>query len=467
MGRGRRAGKGAGGLWLACLAALALPGCSDSLPSLPKLDQMNPFKENVPPLPGKRIAILPTQETMPGELAAAAAPIALPPPRANESWSQPGGEANNAPGHLELAGAVHQSWTADAGTGSSKVGRVTASPIIYDGRIYTLDANGQVSAFSLSGGSAVWRASLAPTVADNGGGFSFNTNSFFSLGGTDGGAYGGGIAADGGRLYGASGYGTVVAMNPANGARLWEKNLGAPVRASPTAAGERVFVVTTEGILFCLSGVDGTELWSARGLPQQASLILNASPAVDGDLVVAPFASGDLVALRIVDGSSAWSDSLSRSRTTSQLTSLSDAARPAIDGGMVFAIGHGGRMIAAAETTGERLWSLNVPGTQMPLVAGETVFVVDTSGQLMAITRRDGKIQWTAKLPDSNNWAGPTLAGGQLWLASSKGTLIGVDAGTGRIASQLDLGTAVFIAPIVAQGHMFVLADDAKLIALN
>jgi outer membrane protein assembly factor BamB len=207
-------------------------------------------------------------------------------------------------------------------------------------------------------------------------------------------------------------------------------------------------------------------LWSARGLPQQASLINNASPAVEGDIGVVPYPSGDLVALHVADGSAAWSESLSRTRTTSEITAMSDAARPAIDNGTVFAVGHAGRMVATQAETGERLWSLNVPGLQPPSVAGDSVFVVDTSGQLMAISRRDGKIQWTMKLPEAA-WSGPTLAGNTLWLASAKGTLIGADAATGRITTQKDVGTPLYIAPIVAQGRMYILTDAASLIALN
>jgi outer membrane protein assembly factor BamB len=100
-------------------------------------------------------------------------------------------------------------------------------------------------------------------------------------------------------------------------------------------------------------------------------------------------------------------------------------------------------------------------------VAGESVFVADTSGQLLAVSRRDGKVQWTVKLPGSPNWSGPTLAGGTLWLASDKGRLVGVDPMTGRITSEQDLGAPVYIAPVVAQGKMFVLTDNAKLIALG
>jgi outer membrane protein assembly factor BamB len=84
----------------------------------------------------------------------------------------------------------------------------------------------------------------------------------------------------------------------------------------------------------------------------------------------------------------------------------------------------------------------------------------------MAINRHDGKIQWTAKLPGTT-WSGPTLAGDTLWLVSSKGQLAGVEATTGRITTQQDLGSPIYVAPIVAQGKMFVLTDNAKLIGLN
>lgn len=446
----------------------ALAGCSDSLPSLPKVSELNPFKETVPPLPGKRISVLPATEKSVGELAEASGPLTLPPPYLNDAWAQPGGAANGSPGHLQLSGSnLHQAWSASAGRGKSKVGRVTAPPIVYGDRVYTLDSDGNVSAFSISGGDAAWKASLAPTTDKTGPGFSAITENILNLTAEDGGGYGGGIAADGGRIFAASGFGAVIALDPASGNRIWEKNLSVPIRVAPTAAQDRLFVLTVEGRLHCLSTIDGAPLWVVRGLPQSASLGLNASPIVDEDIVVVPYSSGDVVALKVADGSGLWSESLSRSRTTSQIASMSDAARPAVDNGTVFAVGHGGRMVATVAKTGERLWSVTVPGTQPPYVAGDSVFVVDTSGQLMALNRRDGRTQWTTKLPGSSTWAGPVLANGILWLASKDGQLAGVEAATGRVTGQMDIGGAVFIPPVVAQGRMFVLTDDAKLVAFN
>ncbi len=436
------------GTGLAILAALILTACAGDGPTLPKISELNPFKEKQQPLPGRRISIVETTESIGNNLADADKPFLLPPQRANDTWSQPGGEANNAPGHLALNGAVRQAWTGDAGEGSSKTARVMASPIVSDGHVYTLDAAGKVTGFALSG-AKLFQVSTVPENETGAGG------------------HGGGLAAENGRLYVANGYGVAAALDPQSGKVIWQKNLGAPVRAAPTAVGDKLFVVTIQGRFFCLNGADGTELWVARGLAQQASLMTSTSPAVDGDIVVVPYPSGDLMALKVSDGTPVWSENLSRTRQTSQLASMSDAARPAIDGGTVFAVGHAGRMVATQSKTGERLWSVNVPGTQTPWVAGDTVYVVDTRGQVMALARSDGKTRWTAQLPESRTWSGPVLAGGALWLTSNKGQLVSVDATTGKVGAQLSLGEAVYIAPIVAQGRMFVLTDSAKLIALN
>jgi outer membrane protein assembly factor BamB len=337
---------------------------------------------------------------------------------------------------------------------------LTARPIVQGDRIYTLDAEGNVAAFSTSGGSAIWRVSLKPKRESSGPWYSFG-------GSSSGGGYGGGLAFDNGRLYAASGYGNVVAIDPQNGKAIWEKQLEAPIRSSPTASGDRVYVISLDGRFYCFAGADGGEIWSARGAPQQASLINNASPAVDGSIVVVPYPSGDLVALNVADGTTAWAENLARTRATSQIASMSDAARPAIEGGTVFAVGHAGRMIATQAASGERLWSINVPGTQTPWVAGGTVFVVDTQGQLMALSRNDGKTQWATKLPGTGAWAGPILAGDHLWLTSTSGTLVSVEATTGKVTGQKELGEVFYIGPVVAQGRMYVLSDSAKLMALN
>ena len=265
----------------------------------------------------------------------------------------------------------------------------------------------------------------------------------------------------------ATGYGTVVCLDPNNGAVVWTKKAGKPIRSSPTAAGGKIFFVSTDNNLYALSEDDGQQLWMARGLPQPATLLSNVSPAVSGGMVIAPFPAGDIVAFEAGSGKATWTDSLSRSADTSAAGILIDPARPVIDRGVVYAVSHGGKMIATSESSGARLWSRNLASTQMPWIAGDAVFVVDLTGKLIALSRVDGKVRWATELPVGARWHGPVLAGGKLWLVSGKGVLVGVDGATGQLTSQLDLRTPVYVTPVVAGGRMYILADNAELIALN
>ena len=431
------------GTGLLAAVAVSLAGCGGSLSSL-----KNPFAKKEEILPGERIAVI-TDQTISVDPAEAGKPIQLPQPQANETWSQPGGTPSNNPGHLALNCEVRKLWSADAGTGSSSSGRLSAVPLVAGGKVFTLDAGGRVSAFSSASGARIWAVSVTPDNEKSKEGF------------------GGGLAMDGGHLYAATGYGTVIGIDPSNGSILWTKRIGKPIRSSPTAAGGKIYFVSTDNTLYALSDSDGQQLWTARGLPETATLLSNVSPAVSGSIVIAPFPAGDVAAFEVGSGKGTWSDSLLHSTDTTAAGILGDPARPVIDRGVVFAVSHGGKMIAVSESSGERLWTRNLASTQMPWVAGDAVYVVDVAGKLIALSRADGKVRWTADLPASSRWNGPVLAGGKLWLISNEGLLVGADARSGQILSQVDLGTTVFVSPVVAEGRMYILADNAELIALN
>src|SRR5262249_56517196 len=106
---------GAAGVLLLC--GLALGGCADafvgmSMPSLPKIDDINPWAEKPTPLPGKRVAVI-QQENVATNLAAADSPLMLPPPRQNDAWSEPGGVPSHAPASPTLAGVTPSSMPSD------------------------------------------------------------------------------------------------------------------------------------------------------------------------------------------------------------------------------------------------------------------------------------------------------------------------------------------------------------------
>jgi outer membrane protein assembly factor BamB len=150
---------------------------------------------------------------------------------------------------------------------------------------------------------------------------------------------------------------------------------------------------------------------------------------------------------------------------------------PVISGGLVYAIGMGGLAVAIDLPTGRRVWERQITGEDTPCVAGDWVFVVSVEQEMIALNARDGRVAWVTALPrwddpekhkDSLTWYGPVLAGDRLVVAGTSEEALAVSPYTGAILGRQSLsGVASPVAPIVADGTLLVVSDDARLMALR
>ncbi|MBS0471076.1 MAG: PQQ-binding-like beta-propeller repeat protein [Proteobacteria bacterium] len=425
-------------------------------------------------LRGERISVMTIDETLRIDDTLKSVPVQLPPPYKNPEWPEPGGYASNAMYHLEAPGPLRQVWEQDAGKGSDSEGRLTAPPIIVDGRIFVLDSQAHVFAFDAGNGNPLWDTSVAPPGKDN--------TWLFGMFGTDNSVdpnkgAGGGIASDGGKLYVSSGFGTVVALDPRTGRRLWTQDLGVPIVNAPTANGGRVFVSTQDNHFYALAETDGRKLWDHQGITESAGILESTSAAVAGEYVMAPYSSGEIYALRVQNGRPAWNDMLNHSGAATALSELDDiAGRPVVDRDVVIAISHSGVMAAIGLNNGERLWSRDIGGIQTPWTAGDYVYVLSSDQQMICLTRKEGKIKWIHQLqrwedPDDHKgavtWAGPVLVSNRLVVVSSIGIAVALSPYTGELIGRMEIPAGTLIAPVVANGTMYLYTKDAQLVALR
>lgn len=411
-----------------------------------------------PPLPGKRISVLNLEHFLKPDPQLAAMQIRIPRPFENTAWPDAGGYPSHAMYHLALGNKLERAWRANAGEGESRYGRVVAQPVIEDGRVFTMDSEDVVSAFNTKTGDRLWRFDPQPKNADAT-------------------AYGGGVAASGDRVYVATGYGQVLALEAATGKVIWRVDVNAPVHAPPTVAAGRVFVVTVQNELNVLAAQDGRKLWTHSGLPEPAALVGGAAPAVAGDVVVVPYTSGEIYALRVENGRPLWSDSLAASEPIGALSSLADIrGAPVIDRDRVLAISHSGLMVSIDLRTGDRIWEQNIGGVHAPWVAGNFIYVLSADNELLCLTRADGRVRWATDLPkwddpeekeDPIYWSGPVLAGDRLIVVSSEGEAISVSPFTGEALGRAEFPDGVFIDPVVADKTLYVMTDEADLIAMR
>lgn len=434
-------------LALVVASALALGACET-------VADLNPFsKEKV--LPGEREALFDTVDPVEAATNRSASVGGA----SSVEWRQGAGDAANNPGNVAATISGGRAWRAATGGGSggvfSATVRIAARPVSANGRVFVYSQNGDVTALSTNGGR-LWRRSLRPE-------------------GERDVASGGGVAADGNRVFAATGYGQLVALDAASGAVLWSKDIGAPARQAPAASGDTVVAVTQTGEVHAAAQGDGEERWTYTGIAENSGLLAFANPAISGGTVIVPFTSGEVMALDLKKGEPKWIEGVTRSYRTRAVSGFADvAASPVIAGDTVFASGVSGRLIASKLRTGERIWEQDVGSLHTPIVSGDAVFLIDIEDRMVALDRRSGEPLWRTVLPNVEgrkknriNWAGPVLASGVLVAVSSDGRLIRIDAASGRVLGTSSTSEDIYVTPIIAGGRMVTVTSKGDVVAFN
>lgn len=406
-----------------------------------------------------RIIINPFQEDMTPDPALAAAVITLPAGVANADWTQSGLNAAKVPGVLAAAPAFRQDWSVSAGEGTSEQKRIVAAPVVKDGRIYVIDAGQKVSAFDVANGRRLWEVRLK---AGNPKWDEFSV--------------GGGLAIAGDKLIVASGFGYVAALKLSDGAEIWRRATESPMSSAPAILGTRAFLTSTNNDFYAIDTETGEVAWNDQAIAESARVLSSPSPAATPDILVVGYSSGELIAYLPANGRRLWADTLTSTGRYTPLSVINDiAGRPTIQDGIVYAASHSGILAAIDARTGARIWSRTFGSRQGPVIGGDYVFVVGTGGKIACLNKIDGKIAWTRDLPefkDGNRenrivWTGPLLTDGRLVIASSEGDVIALSPQNGETLTDMKVGQGVYIEPIAAAGKIFVLTDQATLIAIK
>lgn len=117
---------------------------------------------------------------------------------------------------------------------------------------------------------------------------------------------GGGIAYGAGRVFVATGYGELIAVDPASGGVLWRQQLGASVAGAPAVEGDLVYVVGRDSAGWAVDARDGKVRWQLTGTTGGMGMVGSSAPAVTDRLVLLPNVSGELRAVLKTGGVESW-----------------------------------------------------------------------------------------------------------------------------------------------------------------
>ena len=471
---------------LSLMTALLISGCSTLETVGDTVSGLNPFGGNNSQGEAiddpNRISILELSESL--EITGALQPsdVVLPDPRPSNDWTQVGGNTAHVMQRLASDGNLDKAWSKSFGKGSSSKGRILAPPVIQGDRLFIMDAQNKVQAMSTDNGSRIWehkvkiedtgktrrgRRSLLERVRD--------PLSFRDEGGIDKSGVGGGLAVVGDVVYLTSGLGVVEALDASTGESLWRSELRVPLHSAPAVHDGRLFAISDDNELFSFDAVTGETQWTYQAIVETARMLTLPAPAVVDEVVIAPFSSGELVALRVQNGGVLWQDALSGGGRLTPLASLNDiAAGPVVADGFVIASAQSGVMNAFDLRTGQRIWTQPAGTLSFPWLAGDFVYAATTNGEIICMSKLSGELVWLTQLENFKNdkkrkdkisWSGPVLVDDKLVVFSSDGIAMELNPFDGSVIRDFKIGNDVFVAPVFANGTLYVVSDGAKLTA--
>jgi len=295
----------------------------------------------------------------------------------------------------------------------------------------------------------------------------------------------------------------VIALSRKDGEILWKTKVGPTwddkylgPRSTPTVAGKQIYLVTTEGDVYCLDAATGKENWK-RSLPDEfgGKMMLakgqwqwkfSESPLVDGNRVIVTPGAKDaaMVALDRKDGSEIWRTKIPEFGEAGVDGAAYSSVVISEAGGVkqyVQLIGRGAIGVNAAD--GRFLWGYNrvandVANIPTPIIDGDSVFVSTGYGTGSALLRlhKDGdgiraeEIYFLEGETLQNHHGGLILHKGYVYTGTghNKGFPISVEMATGKIAWGPERNEGRDSAAIAyADGRIYFRYQDGRMILVE
>jgi len=338
---------------------------------------------------------------------------------------------------------IDRMWSANLG-GDKKPMRRGLGLAVADGRVYASGSRGEVAAFDLKSGRALWRVRTKLPLA----------------GGT---AEGSGIVVVG------SSDGDVLALESSDGKVRWHVNVGGEILAAAAIAPRAVLVRAVDGKLHALALADGRELWQQQQQVPRLSLRGTAAPELAGDVAICGFDNGRLIAANLTDGTSAWEAQIAPPHGKTELERLNDIdSTTKVAGNDVYVVGFQGKVAMLALDTGQVWWSHDASSYRALGIDDDNVYVSTADGDVVALKRRTGAEVWRQSGLGHRGLSAPAVAADYVAVADYRGYVHWLDKSSGAIIGRSRLGKArVTNAPVAVGDQVLVINDRGALVAFR
>ena len=416
-------------------------------------------------VPGKREPISSVDSTakpedMSGFIKTGSKPFTLAVGIENDTWSQSHGTPKTRIVNPSLDGNLDLLWSTSVGKGDQARNRITAEPIVFDSKIFTVDSHMVLSATGLTG-KILWQRDLTPD------------------GESKGEVSGAGLAAGANKIFVATSYGFLHAIEPASGQDIWAQALLGSGSTRPTYYEGLVYLVSNDESAWAIDAETGRVNWTLDNISDVNNLINNSAPALSEKFAIFGYGSGEVQAVFKKSGLAIWSTTISGGRNGRALSIVEDiVTSPVIDGSTVFVANGSGRITALDLNSGKRLWgkSFGTLGNIWP--AGDSLFLVNDLSQLVRMDKLTGDVVWSVQLPSFVKinpqkskevvaHFGPIVTEDKIILTSSDEKLRIYSPVDGSAISELKVPGGATSKPVIANNTLYFVSRDGDLHAFR
>ena len=285
----------------------------------------------------------------------------------------------------------------------------------------------------------------------------------------------------GGRVYTIDTTATVRASDAQTGAEVWRTRFGVE-RGNEASLygggiafdGGRIYATNGLGFVAALDATNGGIVWQVRpGGP------LRGSPTVASDAVYVMSQDNQLYSLKTADGTTNWSNAAAL-----EVAGVFGSAAPAFAQGTVVAGFSSGELNAYRYENGRLVWQDTLSRTSIttsvsalsdidadPVIDGGQVFAVGQGGRMVALELISGQRMWELNLAGI---ATPWVAGDWVFVVTDDAKLLAVHRSNGKIRWITQLrrfekerskrGQISYSGPVLAGGRLIVVGSDGSLV---
>lgn len=349
-------------------------------------------------------------------------------------------------------------WDADIGDG---VGQYYShlNPVVVGERLIAADRVGVVAAYDRSNGKQQWQVNLRDQL-------NLSESGWWSAGEPM--RIAGGLIAEQGVVYLGSENGDVVALNAADGSVKWHTVVGAEILSDPAVGSGVVVIKGTTGEVIALDQETGEERWKYSTESPTLSLRGTASPIIAQGGVFIGTATGKTMVLIAENGQPAWEARLAVPKGTTELQRMIDVdSKPVLSGRLLYNVAYNGSLAAIDVTNGNTVWKRDYSSYQNLLLAGGRLFLTDSDDTISSLDAQGGVEMWSNNDFTGRHLTAPVRFGDYIVVGDRLGYLHFLNLLNGTTVGRLEVGSAVYTAPVVADDTLYLQLRDGSLLAVR